>query len=66
MCVCVCVCVCLETSSKRQTRSDVGYYTTEKILQLLLGVLFNYKDDRVSNGVASLAAILQILTPPPL
>jgi hypothetical protein len=43
----------------------VGYCTTEKILQLLVGVLFNYKDDGVSNGVGILAAILQILPPVP-
>ena len=62
MCVCVYLSVCdLETSSKRRTRPDVGYCTTEKILQLLAGILFNYKDDGVSNGVGILAHILQIL-----
>jgi hypothetical protein len=55
----VCVCVCdLETSSKRRTRHDVGYCATEKNLQLLVGVLFNYEDDGVSNGMGILAAIL--------
>jgi hypothetical protein len=70
LCVCMCV-VCLivcdlETSSKRRSRRDVGYCTTEKILLFIVGVLFNYEDDGVSNGAGILAAILQILTPAPI
>jgi hypothetical protein len=42
-----------------------GIAPLKKILQLFVGVLFNYENDGVSNGVAILAAILQILTPAP-